>query len=169
MTRTTLKALWFGGGGILAAWVAVTPQGSVPAPTGAGARQAIESDQRADDLSAQTDRLRERTAAAALRPSTRNPFRFSPPKSPAPSSAPGPADPPMTLAPVPAAPPALDLKLSGVTQTAGRRTAVITSGSQLYIVSEGDSLAGRYTVVTIDPEAALLRDADGMELRLVLP
>jgi hypothetical protein len=70
---------------------------------------------------------------------------------------------------VPAAPPAPDLKLSGVTQTAGRRTAVITSGNQLYIVSEGDSLAGRYTVVTIDPEAALLRDADGSELRLVLP
>jgi hypothetical protein len=39
----------------------------------------------------------------------------------------------------------------------------------VYLVGEGDSVAGRYTVVTIDPEAVLLRDAAGVEQRLVLP
>jgi hypothetical protein len=50
-----------------------------------------------------------------------------------------------------------------------RRTAVISGDGQMYFVSEGDSVAGRYTVSRIDPEAVVLRDADGAELRLVLP
>ena len=33
MTRTTLKALWVGGGGILATWIAVAPNHAVPAAT----------------------------------------------------------------------------------------------------------------------------------------
>ena len=36
-----------------------------------------------EDLNAQADRLRERTNAVTLRPSTRNPFRFSASKAPA--------------------------------------------------------------------------------------
>ena len=51
------------------------------------------------------------------------------------------------------------LKLSGIAQKAGKRTAIISGDGQVYLVGEGDSVAGRYTVVTIDPEAVLLRDA----------
>jgi len=66
-------------------------------------------------------------------------------------------------------PPSLTLKLSGVAQTAGKRTAIIAGESQIYLVAEGDLVAGRYTVVKIDPEAVLLRDVDGVDQRLILP
>jgi hypothetical protein len=168
MTKSTLKALWFGGGGLLATWLAVTPQGSVPAtaPTSAVERPTTHSEPRADDLNAQTDRLRDRTTT--LRPSTRNPFRFSSPK-PQPSKPATVPEPTIAnAASVPAPPPPPALRLFGVTQKAGHRTAVISGESQLYLVSAGDSVAGRYTVVTVDPEAVVLRDASGTELRLAL-
>ncbi len=78
----------------------------------------------------------------------------------------------VVLAPPPVALPP-PLTLNGVTgkQTPDgmRRTAVISGDAQMYFVSEGDSLAGRYTVVKIDPEAVVLRDASGEEIRLALP
>jgi hypothetical protein len=63
--------------------------------------------------------------------------------------------------------------LSGVaekrTPQGTRRTAVISGEGQLYLVGVGERVAGRYTVVSIDPEAVILRDASGAELRLVFP
>src|SRR5687767_11379116 len=87
MTRTTFKALWLGGGGVLATWVAVAPNG-VPAtsPANAARRPASASGPTAEELNAQAARLRNRTAAVILRPATRNPFKFSSPKSAARSS-----------------------------------------------------------------------------------
>ena len=78
MTKTTLKALWLGGGGVLATWLAVTPNQGVPtsAPTTVQ-RPAVSREPSADDLRAQANRLRERTTAVTLRASTRNPFRFN--------------------------------------------------------------------------------------------
>ena len=70
---------------------------------------------------------------------------------------------------VPAVPAGPVLRLSGVAQKDGIRTAIIAGDGQVYLVGEGDSLAGRYTVVKIDPEAVLLRDASGAEQRLILP
>jgi type II secretory pathway component PulC len=61
------------------------------------------------------------------------------------------------------------LTLSGIARTGATRTAIISSGGQVYVVSEGDSVAGLFTVITVDPEAVLLRDAAGGELRLGLP
>ncbi len=76
----------------------------------------------------------------------------------------------MALAsPVPVEPRAPVITLAGIAQTAGKRTAIITIAGQLYLVREGDSLAGRYTVVKIDAENVLVRDSDGAEQRLVLP
>ncbi len=76
----------------------------------------------------------------------------------------------MALAsPVPVAPPAPVITLAGIAQTAGKRTAIITIAGQLYLVREGDSLAGRYAVVKIDAETVLVRDTNGAEQRLVLP
>lgn len=172
MTRTTLKALWVGGGGILATWLAVSPNHGVPAtqPAAAVRRPASSSEPTAEDLNAQAARLRERSAAVTLRPSTRNPFRYSSPKRAPEPAAPGErAIQPTETEPAVPTPPAAVLKLSGVAQKAGKRTAIIAGEGQIYLVSEGDSVAGRYTVVKIDPEAVLLRDASGVEQRLILP
>jgi hypothetical protein len=172
MTRTTFKALWFGGGGVLATWIAVSPNG-VPTttPENAVRRPASASGPTAEELNAQAARLRERAAAVTLRPATRNPFKFSSPKSAAQSGAEreravqSPAiEPQIPLVPVGPAP-----RLSGIAQKAGKRTVILSVGEQIYLAVEGDSIAGRFTVVTIDPEAVLLRDAAGTEQRLVLP
>ena len=58
-------------------------QSGVPAtsPATAVQRPASAAEPTAEDLNAQAERLRNRTAAVTLRPSTRNPFRFSSSKS----------------------------------------------------------------------------------------
>ena len=173
MTRTTLKALWVGGGGILATWIAVSPNQVVPTTTQQTAvrRPAPAAEPTAEDLNAQATRLRDRSAVVRLRPSTRNPFRYGSTKSSAPQGVSRDrAVAPTTIAPaIPAVPTGPVLKLSGVAQKDGKRTAIIASDTQVYIVGEGDSLAGRYTVIKVDPEAVLLRDAAGVEQRLILP
>ncbi|HEY0284374.1 MAG TPA: hypothetical protein VGC23_03230 [Vicinamibacterales bacterium] len=173
MTRSTLKALWFGGGGIVATWLAVTPNNgtSTTNPPAAVRRSASANAPTAEELNAQATRLRNRTTAVTLRPSTRNPFRFSSPKSAARSSVAREAgvQPLVTERQIPAAPVGPLLKLSGLAQNAGKRTAIISVGEQIYLAGEGDPVAGRFTVVTINPEAVLLRDASGTEQRLVLP
>ena len=173
MTRTTLKALWVGGGGLLATWLAVSPISTVPTTsrTTSAGQLASASEHTAQDLNALTTRLRERTAAVTLRPSTRNPFRFSTPK-PATRSNPARESLVQSAGVEPVIPAGLagpSLTLSGVARTAEKRTAIISSGGQIYVVSEGDSVAGLFTVITVDPEAVLLRDAAGSELRLGLP
>ena len=173
MTRTTLKALWVGGGGILATWLAVSPNQRVPTPTQETAvrRPAPASEPTADDLNAQATRLRDRSAVVRLRPSTRNPFRYGSAQSSGPSTRTRERamQPPTSEPEIPAAPTGPVLKLSGVAQKDGKRTAIIASDTQVYLVGEGDSLAGRYTVIKVDPEAVLLRDASGAEQRLILP
>ena len=169
MTRTTLKALWFGGGGILATWLAVSPNDGVPTASQPAAVQRPASAYQQVELNQQATRLRERKSTADLAASTRNPFRFSAAK-PAPSAPRAHAPLPASVAPVvPAVPAPPPMQLSGVAQTNGKRTAVIARDGQIYLVGEGDSVAGRYTVVKVDPEAVLLRDASGNEQRLVLP
>jgi hypothetical protein len=173
MTKPTLKALWLGGGGLVATWFAVTPNQGVPAsaPTTLQKPAALEEPS-ADDLRAQAARLRERTRAVTLSAATRNPFRFN--ESRVAATPRESAVPPLTVAPIapPAAlPPALTLNgVTGKETPDGlRRTAVLSGDGQMYFVREGDSVAGRYIVVTIDPEAVVLRDADGVETRLGLP
>ena len=169
MTRTTLKALWFGGGGILATWFAVSPNTAVgpvspPHSVQASAPKAFE------ELSAQSTRLRDRRAAAKPHEATRNPFRFNTPRPVTPPAAQRDLEaPPRMESPMPVTPPPPPLTLSGIAQKSGKRTAIITGAGQLYLVAEGDSVAGLYTVVQVDPEAVLLRDAAGTEQRLLLP
>ncbi len=176
MTKTALKALWLGGGGVLATWLAVTPNQGVPSSTTPAAQRPAEAREASEaDWKAQADRLRTRTAAVTPRGSARNPFRFIAPRTDAdggdragsrPSAA--------VLEPtLPSAPSLPSLTLSGVAEkvTPGGlvRTAVITSDGQIYLVGEGDSVGGRYTVVAIDREAVILRDTESAELRLSLP
>ena len=170
MTRTTLRALWFGGGGIVATWFAVSPNTGVAPVSPASTLQRPSAPNALEELSAQSTRLRERRSAATPNETTRNPFRFKGPK-PAPRPEPQrdrqiPAH--LDSAP-PIAPPPPPLTLSGVAQKNGKRTAIITGSGQLYLVGEGDTVAGRYSVVKVDPEAVLLRDADGAEQSLALP
>jgi hypothetical protein len=171
MTRTTLKALWFGGGGILATWLAVSPNNGAPsASTAAAVRQsASQSQSTAADLNAQAARLRERTAAVSLRPSTRNPFRFSSPKTAMRPETRRAIQPPAVDSVMQTAPVRPALTLSGIARNAGTRTAIFSGDGQVYLAGEGESVAGRFTVIAIDPEAVLLRDAAGAEQRLVLP
>jgi hypothetical protein len=168
MTRTTLKALWFGGGGILATWVAVSPK-DVPLTSqpAAVSRPALAS--QPEELNALTTRLRDRSSATTLRPSTRNPFRFSAPKPKVQTPRERDEPPAAVAAAIPAVPAAPVLRLSGVASQAGKRMAIIAGDGQIYLVGEGESVAGRYTVIKVDPEAVLLRDADGAERRLLLP
>jgi hypothetical protein len=169
MTRTTLKAL-VGGGGLLATWLAVSPNQGVPATSPAAdlRRQATSSEPR--QLNADTARLRERRGTATLKPSTRNPFRFSAPKRATQSTPLRDRNVEPAVAPAaPVDPPSPPLTLSGIAQTSGKRTAIIAGGGQLYLVGEGESVAGLYVVVKVDPEAVLLRDASGAERRLILP
>lgn len=162
-----LKALWFGGGGVLATWIAVSPNDGVPASSQAAAVQRQASSSEDIELNERTLRLRERKPEADLEPSTRNPFRFSAPKPPTARSV---VPPPASMAPVvPAMPSPPALQLSGIAQKNGSRTAILSGDGQIYLVGEGDSVAGRYTVVKVDPEAVLLRDSTGAEQRLVLP
>jgi Tfp pilus assembly protein PilP len=170
MTRTTLKALWFGGGGILATWVAVSPNHGVPTssqPTSV-AQSVVSAEPDADQLNAQADRLRERAAAGVLRSTTRNPFQFTRRSNGSARASHADLQPMPAASNLPAAP-LPELRLSGVAEKAGKRTAIISSGSQIYLAGEGDSVAGGYTVVTIDPTTVLVRAADGAERRLTLP
>ena len=172
MTRTTLKALWVGGGGLLATWLAVAPTNTVPTSEGTAAKRSTsEGASTADDLNALSMRLRNRTAAVTLQPSTRNPFRYNAAGSAIRSStAREPLVPPTAEQPaMPVTIVAPTLTLSGVAQTAGKRTAILSSAGQIYVVTDGDSVAGLFTVVTVEPEAVLLRDSAGGELRLALP
>jgi hypothetical protein len=175
MTKTMLKAIWFGGGGVIATWLAITPNQHAPggAPTAEAQPAGTISTLNADDVRAQADRLKTRRSAEALRTPTRNPFRFGTPKPSTPKREPEPKAPMPMLVPAPATPLAPMLKLDGIaakTTSGGlSRTAVISSEGQIYVVREGDAVAGRYTVVAIDPEAVLLRDTAGVELRLALP
>ncbi len=167
MTRTTLKALWFGGGGILATWLAVSPNHGMPSssqnvPSNGSSGAAVVS---AEQLNSQAERLRERAAGGPLSESRRNPFRYNAQHAPA---AVRQAPPPVQM-PVLNTPAALPMTLSGVAQKAGKRTAIITMEGQLYVVGEGQTFAGRYTMIKIDPETVLFRDTDGVERRLALP
>ena len=166
MTRTTLKALYFGGGGIIATWLAVSPTHVAPSSSQSMPAQkpTAATELSAEHLSAQTNRLREHAGAVALDDSTRNLFQYNSHRA-----AVRHVPPAQTIAPMmPVVPQQPPLTLSGVAQKAGKRSAVISNAGQIYVVGEGDSFAGGYTVVKVDPEAVLIRDADGVEHRLIL-
>jgi len=168
MTRTTLK-LWFGGGGVLATWLAVSPNhGQPPAASTSALEQPAQAPQAtAESLNAQADRLRDRTATL-MRPPTRNPFQFKSRRSAEPSGSTVARVEEQAIAPVPV-PPLPALKLAGIAHQAGRRTAILSNDGEIYLAGDGDSVAGRYTIIKVDPEAVLMRDESGAERRLVLP
>jgi type II secretory pathway component PulC len=168
MTRTTLKALWFGGGGIIATWLAVSPAHVAPSSSESAPAQkpAVATELSAEHLSAQTNRLREHAGAVTLDDSKRNLFQYNSHHAAGQPRHTAPAE---TIAPMmPVIPQQPPFALSGVAQKAGKRTAVISNAGQIYVVGEGDTFAGSYTVVKVDPEAVVIRGSDGVEHRLIL-
>jgi hypothetical protein len=166
MTKSTLNAL-LAGGGLVATWFAVTPAPAPPASHLAEApRTSATREVTVDDLNVQEARLREHPGRVPLRPTGRNPFRFgksSTPAAPAQEPAASTTAPPaVTSVPQPS------LFLSGIFTDKGKRSAIITGDAQLYVVKEGESVAGRYRVVTVDSDAVTLKDDAGTETRLVL-
>jgi len=99
----------------------------------------------------------------AIKPSARNPFRFGKARV---ASAPAVAA--VTAAPAPVAIPEMTLRLSGVANAGGKRTAIISGDGQVYLAKEGEAVAGRYHVVVVDSDAVTLRDDTGGEIWLNL-
>ena len=102
--------------------------------------------------------------------STRNPFLFGSKRGSGPPQPSGAT--PAAVAPAAAPPVQPSLNLAGMaerqTPQGVRRTAIISGDGQLYLVTEGEMVAGRYRVITVDSDAVTLRDEGGTELRLVL-
>jgi hypothetical protein len=174
ITRTTLKTLWLAGGGVLATWLAVSPnRGATHAPQAAAPQQSSSVQQmRTDSFYERAERLRARIPAAEFRYSTRNPFRFTPPNGSRNGRPSQTVAAPVEPAPLASPPPPPSLTLSGIaerkTADGVARTAVLTSDGQIYLVSVGDVVGGRYTVASIEAEAVVLSGPPGEELRLVL-
>jgi hypothetical protein len=165
MTKSTITTFLAGGGGLLATWLAVTPPatipaGSNPADTPPGAVRAVT----VDDLNLEEATLRAHLSSMPLRPSARNPFRFG--RAAASVSPPVYIEAEAPVAPLVVPPPSLSL--SGIFTETGKRTAIVTGGGQLYLVTEGDLVAGGYHVVAVESDAVTLRDAAGTDTRLVL-
>ncbi|HEV3217981.1 MAG TPA: hypothetical protein VGZ27_19805 [Vicinamibacterales bacterium] len=171
MTKPTLKAL-FVAGGLLGTWLAVTPSDTTPGRSriAAAERPAAIRESTADNLVSQEARLRDHAGSVPLASSKRNPFRFGSRKPDGVVPQQGSAAP--VIAAAPPAPPRPDLNFLGVAESktpqGTRRTAIISGGGQLYLVTEGEPVAGRYRVVTIDSDAVTLRDDSGTDLRLSL-
>jgi hypothetical protein len=161
MSRTRAAA-YLVGGILLAAWLAsaagvsMRPHG-VPLPRRAA--DAIQLDAVASNVQSQASRLRERLAVApAPQAPIRNPFAFV---DRAPAAPPAPAKPqPVTTTPafiqrLIAEP---DLVLLGVAEQGPVRTAMIGSGDELLMATEGQMVAGRYRVGKVGPDAVELID-----------
>jgi hypothetical protein len=169
-------AAYLGGATLLVAWLAsaagvsrTRPDARPAAPPG----DVVRLDAVATDVQSQAVRLRARLASApALASPRRNPFSFAAPAAiRVRHAAPAPA-----LAPVAAQPfPDLVLELAGIAEQkvddAGvKRTAmVIGPGDQLFMVTQGQELAGRYRVSAVGADAVELEDlSTGATRRLAL-
>jgi hypothetical protein len=168
-------AAYIGGTTLLVAWLAsaasVTRQTASPA-TARRVTEVVQIDAIAADVQLQAARLRTRLKSApALQAPLRNPFAFSRVAVPV-----RPAAAPRVAAAVHqeetlSEPP---LELVGVAEQKAdpgpKRTAMISApGDQLFMVTEGQELAGRYRVSAIGADAVELLDVvSGARRRLAL-
>lgn len=153
-------AAYLVGGSLLAAWLAsaagVTRQHAVRLPRRSA--EAVQLDAVASDVQSQASRLRERLAAApAPNVPVRNPFTFAERQISAPAviRRPQPVAAPPVIERAPAEP---DLVLLGVAEQGPVRTAMIGSGDELLMATEGQTIAGRYRVGQVGPDAVELID-----------
>lgn len=183
MTRDRL-ALFLTSSALLVSWLSMpawpTPDtgSESPSPRQVRPPPADPASELAFDVVRETERLRLRVAAApGPRRGGRDPFTFGVARRPA-------SRPPLlsrtaepreaAAAPGSAAPARPALRLIGLAErhaTEGMvRSAILSGDSDVYIVTEGDLVQGRFTVVGVGADAVDLLDAVTQEaLRLPLP
>ena len=146
------------GGMLLAAWLA-SAAAVVRAPAVLAPRrspEAVQLDAVALHVQSQASRLRQRLAVAPVpQAPVRNPFTFV--EAPAPAA--------VSRRPAPAAPivveqpaPEPELVLLGVAEQGSTRTAMIGSGDELLMATEGQTVVGRYRVGKVGADLIELVD-----------
>jgi hypothetical protein len=169
-------AAYLGGATLLIAWLASAAAVSRVRSSPRVERRPsdlVQLDAVAADVQSQAVRLRTRLAAAPAPGSPRrNPFMFAM-REPAVRTAAAPRTPAVTT-PAPAAEPDLIMELVGIaeqkTDAGLKRTAMIGApGDQLFMVTEGQDVAGRYRVSAVGADAVELSDLiTGSTRRLAL-
>ena len=168
-------AAYIGGFALLAAWLASAASTAFrrDPPPALEPRAAIASTEMlAAEIQSQAQRLRQRLAAAPMpQEPARNPFAFRVPDLPPPAA---PVRRPVDAFAAPAAPPEPALALIGVAEDRGAngpvRTAMLADDrNELFLVTVGESLMGRYQVEAIGADAIELKDlSSGSVRRLAL-
>ena len=166
MTKSAFTTLWFSIGGLFATWLAVSPNTTTPGDlSSASVTRAPLRDFFTEDLGAREAELRQHLGVP-FQPSTRNPFQFGKLVA-APSSRRPTAE--IVAQPVPSRP---SVNLAGIAERNTPRgpthMAIINADGQLYLVTEGELVAGRFHVVSVESDAVVLRDESGAVTRLVL-
>ncbi len=170
-------AVYIGGAVVLAAWLAAAASTSLaPAATETPSRPTVTAgtERLAADMQKQAARLRQRLASAPVpQQPSRNPFAFAVRGAPRPR--PAAVRGAIAQAPqFPATPPDPELALAGIAEQQSEhgvvRTAVIVgAGDEIYLVTPGQSVTGRYTVTAVGADAVELRDSvTGSTRRLAL-
>jgi Tfp pilus assembly protein PilP len=163
-------ATYLVGAVLLAAWLASAAgvvRSQIP-PVYRAAADSTRLDAVVLDVQSQASRLRQRLAhAPAPRAALRNPFSFNTRRT---LSAPKQARSTVAVAPaVDAAVPEPALMLIGIAEEGATRTAMVESGEELLMATEGQVLAGRYRVGKVGLDAVELVDVvSGATRRLVL-
>ena len=168
--RPARAATYLGGGILLAAWLATAAgvgQPSIPQPA-APSTDAIQLDALALGVQSQAAHLRQRLAAAPSPDAqSRNPFAFGVVER----SEPVHVEKALNAEPVPTVQtePEPNLVLLGLAEDGSTRTAMIQSGDDLVMTTEGQTIVGRYRVSKISPDGIELIDlATGSTRRLFL-
>jgi hypothetical protein len=166
--RPARAAAYLVGGILLAAWLASAAgvgRPSIP-PVPERTAEAVQLDALASGVQSQASRLRQRMAAApAPHAEIRNPFTFAAvqPRAPVTVKQPIAAPPVADVLPEP------NLVLLGLAEEGATRTAMIESGDELLMATEGQTIVGRYRVSKVGPDAIELIDlATGTTRRLFL-
>ena len=163
-------ATYLGGGILLAAWLAAAAgvgQPAIPQPA-APSTEAIQLDALASGVQWQAEHLRQRLAAApAPHDLSRNPFAFGV----AERSDLVHIDKPINAEPVATVQTESEpnLVLLGLAEDGSTRTAIIGSGDDLVMATEGQTIVGRYRLSKISPDGVELTDlVTGATRRLFL-
>jgi len=151
---------------LLAAWLASAAGVGSPsiAPLPGRSPESVQLDALASGVQSQALRLRQRLAVApAPRSAIRNPFEFVV------------LQPRVTVSrktmapPIVEAPPEPNLVLIGLAEDGSSRTAMIESGDELVMATEGQTIVARYRVVKVGADAVELADlVTGTTRRLFL-
>ena len=113
------------------------------------------------ELDVKLEALQQPPPAASA--SERNPFRFKPAPPPPPPPPPKPVvtAPVVPVDPGPPPPPPITIKFIGVVETAGGKVGAFTDCRATFPGREGEVIEGRYRVVRIGIESAIVEYRDG--------